>query len=155
VHSPQGTRVLDTTLAPEWRSALHAMGHSPGPLIPDDPVNGLKMATVPPRFSTGYGDVRHIPSVLVETHSLKPYEQRVLGTLVLMQSTLQTLGLEGVALKRAAMYDTESRPDPVPIDWRVPPASPNVEMMDYLAVESRTSPSAISGSTRTEYLGRP
>src|SRR5207244_2262385 len=86
VHSPKSTRWLDGTLAPALRSALHAMGHIPGPLIPEDPVNGLTMATVPPRFSTGYGDLRHIPTVLVE---------------------------------------------------------------------SRTSPSAISGSTRTEYLGRP
>jgi hypothetical protein len=155
VHSPRSMRWLDGTLAPALRSALHAMGHIPGPLIPEDPVNGLTMATVSPRFSTGYGDLRHIPTILVETHSLKPYEQRVLGTLALLQSTLQTLGLEGVALKRAAMYDTESRPDPVPIEWRVPPASANIEMMDYLGVESRTSPSAISGSTRTEYLGQP
>jgi hypothetical protein len=155
VHSPRSTRWLEGTLAPAVRGGLRAMGHIPGPLIPEDPVNGLTMETVPPRFSTGYGDLRHIPSMLVETHSLKPYEQRVLGTLILLQSTLQTLGLEGVALKRAAMYDTESRPDPVPIDWRVPPASANIEMMDYLGVESRTSPSTISGSTRTEYLGRP
>jgi hypothetical protein len=155
VHSPRSARWLDGTLAPALRSALHAMGHIPGPLIPEDPVNGLTMVTLPPRFSNAYGDLRHIPSMLVETHSLKPYEQRVLGTLVLLQSTLQTLGLEGVALKRAAMYDTESRPDPVPIEWRVPPASANIEMMDYLGVESRTSPSTISGSTRTEYLGRP
>jgi hypothetical protein len=113
------------------------------------------MVTLPPRFSNGYGDLRHIPSILVETHSLKPYEQRVLGTLVLLQSALQTLGLEGVALKRAEMYDRESRPDPVPVDWRVPKDSPTVEMMDFLGVESRTSPSAISGSTRIEYLGKP
>ncbi|MDQ6799551.1 MAG: M14 family metallopeptidase [Acidobacteriota bacterium] len=155
VHSPKSAQWLDGTLAPALRRALQEMGHIPGPLIPEDPVNGLTMATVPPRFSTGYGDLRHIPSMLVETHSLKPYEQRVLGTLVLLQSTLQTLGLEGVALKRAAMYDTESRPNPVPIEWRVPSASPTVEMMDYLGVESRSSPSAISGATRTEYLGRP
>ena len=154
-HSPQSTRWLNGTLEPSLRSALNAMGHIPGPLIPEDPVNGLTMVTLPPRFSNGYGDLRHIPSILVETHSLKPYEQRVLGTLVLLQSALQTLGLEGVALKRAEMYDRESRPDPVPVDWRVPKDSPTVEMMDFLGVESRTSPSAISGSTRIEYLGKP
>src|SRR5438067_2307529 len=71
VHSPRSTRWLDGTLAPAVRSALHAMGHIPGPLISEEPVNGLTMGTVSPRFSTGYGDVRHTPTVLVETHSLK------------------------------------------------------------------------------------
>ena len=32
------------------------------------------------RFSHGYGDARHLPTVLVENHSLKPYHRRVLGT---------------------------------------------------------------------------
>ena len=85
------------------------MGHIPGPLIPEDPSKGLTVANLPPRFATGYGDLRHIPSVLVETHSLKPYEQRVLGTLVLMQSALQTLGQEGVSLKRAGFLTRDAR----------------------------------------------
>lgn len=155
VHSPRSTRWLESTLEPAVHRALHAMGHIAGPLVSSDPANGLTIETLPPRFSNGYGDLRHIPSVLVETHSLKPYEQRVLGTLVLLQATMQTLGMEGVALKRAAMYDSESRPDPVPLEWRVPSASPTVEMMDFLAVESRSSPSSVSGTTRVEYVGNP
>jgi len=154
-HSPHSQRWLDSTLAPALRNALSSMGHIPGPLVSDDPAKGLTMVTLPPRFSNAYGDLRHIPSVLVETHSLKPYEQRVLGTLVLLQSTLQTLGLEGVALKRGAMVDTESRPNPVPLEWRVPSPGANTEVMDFLAIESRTSPSAISGAKRVEYLGTP
>jgi hypothetical protein len=53
------------------------------------------------------------------------------------------------------MVDTESRPDPVPLDWRVPQASANVEMMDFLGVESHTLSSRISGAQRTVYLGAP
>jgi len=155
VHSPQSARWLDVTLAPALRGALRDMGHIPGPLIPEDPVHGLTAVTLPPRFSNAYGDLRHIPSILVETHSLKPYQQRVLATLVLIQSTFQILGTEGVALKRAAMVDTESRPNRVPLEWRVPPASATVEMMDFLGIESHTLPSTISGTTRIEYTGKP
>ena len=155
-YSPRATRWLRSTLEPELHRALRAMGHIPGPLIPEDPSKGLTVANLPPRFATGYGDLRHIPSVLVETHSLKPYEQRVLGTLVLMQSALQTLGQEGVSLKRAAMSDSEMRLDPVPLAWRVPkPSAAAPEMIDLLLIESRTTPSSISGATRTEYLGNP
>ncbi|HKO02886.1 MAG TPA: M14 family metallopeptidase, partial [Thermoanaerobaculia bacterium] len=154
--SPQSARWLDSTLRPALHNELHAMGHIPGPLIGDDPSKGLTMATLPPRFSNAYGDARHIPSMLVETHSLKPYEQRVLGTLVLLKATLQTLGLEGVPLKRAMMNDSEQRANPVPLEWRVPqPGAATPEMTDLLLVESHTIPSTISGTNKIEYLGKP
>lgn len=155
-YSPQAVRWLRSTLSPELHRALHAMGHVPGPLIPDDPARELTFSNLFPRFSNGYGDVRHIPSVLVETHSLKPYEQRVLGTLVLLQQTLQTLGQEGVSLKRAAMNDSEQRLNPFPLAWRVPKATGGPpEMIDLWLIESRTTPSPISGTSRVEYLAKP
>jgi hypothetical protein len=113
------------------------------------------MTYLSPRFASGYGDARHIPSIIVETHSLKPYDQRVLGTLVLLQSVLQVVGEEGPSLKRAAMSDSELRLDPVPLVFKVPDASAEPEMMDLLLVESHTLPSQISGTTRIEYTGKP
>jgi hypothetical protein len=41
-----------------------------------------------PRFSDSYGNLRHMASILVENHSLKPFQQRVLGTYILLESTL-------------------------------------------------------------------
>jgi len=155
-YSSHAVRWLRSTLAPQLNASLRAMGHIPGPLIPDDLAQGLTIANDSPRFSTGYGDVRHIPTVLVETHSLKPYDQRVLGTLVLLQSALQTLGQEGVALKRAIMNDSESRVNPVPLAWRVPKATGGTpETIDLLLIESHTIPSTISGINKVEYLGKP
>ena len=155
-YSPQGTRWLRTTLAPQLNAALRNMGHIPGPLINDDLAQGLTIVNLPPRFSNGYGDVRHIPSILVETHSLKPYEQRVLGTLVLLQTALLTAGEEGLALKRAVVSDSESRMSPVPFAWRVPKGNGGTpEIMEMLLIESRTSPSTISGTNKVEYLGKP
>lgn len=154
-YSPQGVKWLDMMLGPSLHRALHGMGHIPGPLVNNDPAEGLTIPNFLPRFSNGYGDIRHIPSVLVETHALKPYEQRVLGTLVLLSTTFETLAREGVALQRAVMSDTEQRLTPVPLDWRVPKNGSNVEMMDFLGVESQKVPSTISGTTRTEYLGKP
>ena len=48
-----------------------------------------------PRFSHAYGDLRRLPTVLVENHSLKPYRQRVLGTYVLLEATLKALRQRG------------------------------------------------------------
>ena len=153
-YSPRSARWIRTTLAPAINSALRGMGHIPGPLISDDLAQGLTLYNVPPRFSNGYGDVRHTPSILVETHSLKPYDQRVLGTLVLLQTALQTIG-EDPSIKRAAMSDSESRVDPVPLAWKVPKASAEPEMLDMLLIDSRTEPSSISGTNKVTYLGKP
>jgi zinc carboxypeptidase len=154
-YSPKATQWMRATLTPQLNSALRSMGHIPGPLIPDDLSQGLTRPTYSPRFANGYGDLRHIPSLLVETHSLKPYEERVLATLVLLQSVLQTAGQEGLALKRAGMSDAESRIDPVPLAWRAPKNVAAPEMIDLQLIESQTVPSTVSGTNRTVYLGKP
>ncbi len=155
-YSPHTVRWLASTLAPALNRDLRGMGHIPGPLIGNDPTQGLTFVNLPPRFSDGYGDVRHLPSILVETHSLKPYEQRVLGTLVLLHSTLETLGRAGGPLKQAIAEDARQHVNPVPLAWRVPqPTGSAPEMIDLLLIESRKTPSPISGTSRTEYLGKP
>ena len=54
---------------------------------------------------------RGIPTVLVETHSLKPYRQRVLGTYVLIEESLRLVGAEGIAgSRRAIAADRAARP---------------------------------------------
>lgn len=42
----------------------------------------------------GYGDLAHVPTVLLKTHSLKPYRQRVLGTYVFVETALRLVGDE-------------------------------------------------------------
>lgn len=157
-YSPNVTRWLDQTLGPALNGALTSMGHIPGPLIfPVDDNNfskGIALGNGQARFSTGYGDARHMATILVENHSLKPYDQRVLGTLVLLERTLDVLAMSGRELQRAGGDDTHLRIDPLPLAWDAPQGTAP-EMMDFRAIESRTSQSSISGATRTEWLGRP
>ena len=75
-----------------------------------------------PRYSDGYGDLRHLPTVLVETHSLKPYRQRVLGTYVLLESALRTLGTHGKELREARVADQKLRPAEIVLTWKDGPA---------------------------------
>ena len=154
-YSPRSSRWIRTALAPPVNSVLRDMGHIPGPLISDDLSQGLTIYNASPRFSTGYGDVRHMPTILVETHSLKPYDQRVLGTLVFLQAVLQTMSDEGPALKRAVLSDSESRLDPIPLAWKVPKGNGEPEMLDMLLIDSRTEPSTVSGGNKITYLGKP
>jgi hypothetical protein len=157
-HSPAITAWFEKTLDPKLLHALQDHGHIPGPLVflldNADPTRGNLGWTALPRFSNGYGDVRHLPTVLVENHSLKPYRQRVLGTYVLLESTLRTLGEEAGALRTAVASDRARRPRIVPLEWRVSRRQP-APMKEFLGIESRLVSSAASGSRYPEYTGKP
>ncbi|MEA2492029.1 MAG: hypothetical protein QOH21_3821 [Acidobacteriota bacterium] len=154
-HSPAIATWLDKTLRPATDVALRTAGHIPSPLIfTDDPATaGLIDAASDPRFSTGYGDARHLPVVLVENHSLKPYDQRVLGMYVLLESFLRTVGSNAGSLRAAVNSDRATRPATVPVAWRVP-ADQN-DTVEVLGVASRRTLSGVSGDVKTEWLGQP
>lgn len=156
--SPEITRWMNSTLEPALLRDLAARGHIPGPLVfpafGDDLSKGIGLGNAGARLSTGYGDARHIGTVLVENHSLKPYDQRVLGTVVLLQSALDTLGRQSAALRTATASDQRRRIDPIYLEWL------NTEVrldhdMEFLGVDSRVSLSPISGTLRREWLGKP
>jgi hypothetical protein len=154
-HSPAIAAWLDTKYRGPVDAHLRAQGHIPGPLIfTDDPLAGVSLGQSDPRLSHGYGDARHIPSILVENHSLKPYDQRVLGTYVFLEQTLRTVAGEATSLRAAVSAERARRPERVPLSWSIPPDAPG-EDIDVLGVASRKTLSAVSGDVRIEWLGKP
>ncbi|HEX8252783.1 MAG TPA: M14 family metallopeptidase [Thermoanaerobaculia bacterium] len=155
-HSPSLANWLTQSYRPAIDDALRAMGHIPGPLVfTEDPLtNGIAHGPSEPRLSHGYGDARHIASVLVENHSLKPYDQRVLGTYVFLEQTLRTVARNAAALKEASRVAREAHARTVPLSWRVA-ANSTPEQIEILGVESRRTLSPVSGGVRIEWLGRP
>jgi hypothetical protein len=149
---------LDSVYRPAVSRALAAQGHVPGGLIftvdPWDWKQGIDRFAAPPRFSNGYGDARHLPTVLVENHSLKPYRQRVLGMYVLLDETLRLLGERGAELRDATAADRAARPATVALDWkRAEGETPSTE--EFLGVGQRVEPSAVSGGLKVIWTGRP
>ena len=159
-HSPAIATWLEKTFDPAVTNDLAAMGHIPGPveapgwIEPTDLSKGIRTWMSDPRFSTGYGDVRHLPTVLVENHSLKPYDQRVLGTYVFLESAIRTPAKNAAQLRRAIETDRKANAAIIPLAWDVDPKAP-VPTIDYKAIESRAVPSAISGGLRMEFTGKP
>lgn len=155
--SPAIAGWLDRHLTPNAERALEAAGHVPGPLffVIDDAHldRGLVDWTAPPRFSHGYGDARHLPTVLVENHSLKPFDRRVLGTRVFLESVLSTLGEDYAELRSAVAADRASRRDPLPLDWKM--ASDPAGSFRMLAIGSRQVASEISGGLVVQWTGEP
>ena len=154
-HSPAIATWLESVFRPIVDAGLRAAGHIPGPLIfTDDPLTGLRDEQSDPRLSNGYGDARHLPTILVENHSLKPYDQRVLGTYVFLEHTLRAIGAQTATLRDAVAVDRASRPQRVPLAWKVPDGPP-AEVIDFLGIASRDTLSPVSGGVRTEWLGTP
>ncbi len=103
---------------------LASNGHVPGeqltPVNDRDFSQGNLLTIGEPRFSNAYGDLRHMASVLIETHSLKPYKQRVLGTYVLLESVLKVLASDGQLLKQNTLSDRANRESKMNMRWKVP-----------------------------------
>ncbi len=142
-HSPNIAAWLDGVLTPAARQDLISMGHVPGRTIfavnDRNLADGIWVGTAGIKFSHGYGDARHLATVLVENHSLKPYVQRVLGTYVFLESALRTLADHGRELKRATEEDRAARRRAIPLTWKLPDGPP--EMVTLLGVRSRIAPS--------------
>lgn len=60
----------------------------------DDIRNGIVDWASTPRFSHGYTAVQNRPGLLIETHMLKPYKDRVFGTKAMIESVIKLLCLQ-------------------------------------------------------------
>lgn len=155
--SPKISKWLDERYRPAIEIALKAAGHIPGHYLDRadeaDITKGFLSGPYMPRYSHGYGDLRHLPTVLVETHSLKPYRQRVLGTYILIESSLRTLGAHGKELRQAVGADASARA-PVLLMNRGT-ANGERKTTDFLGVAQETYRSPATGRGEIRWLGVP
>jgi hypothetical protein len=87
--------------------ALAAQGSIPLPFYPDlmetdNPESGFVLTVYSPRFSTGYFPQRNRFTVLVETHSWKPYATRVRVTRNTILGLIRLVAKDGAAWLGAA-----------------------------------------------------
>ena len=156
-YSPSIARWFENSLETILSHHLERMGHMTARyinFIDDlDPTKGLEGGAVLPRFSTGYSDIRHLPGLLVETHSLKPYAQRVTGTYVLLETALKVAGEDTAALRRAIDDDSAEKEGEFTTKWGT--SDQPAPLIQFLGVGYKRSESPISGGPRIEWLGNP
>lgn len=79
-----------------------ALGHRVAPYLEfrsgKHPEGGFFFGNYPPRFSHAYAVLQNRPGILVETHSLKPYGQRVRATYDLLVALLEEIDARPQAL---------------------------------------------------------
>lgn len=154
--SPRIAAWLENALRPVLDGALKAHGHIPGGLVfsvnDRDLSQGIVRRQGSPNFSHGYGDLRHLPTILVENHSLKPYPQRVLGTYVLLETTLRVVGAQAMELKSAIASDSGARADNIPVNWNVSGVG---RKTDFLGIDYTEYFLPASGIKELRWLGKP
>lgn len=154
--SPEIARWLDRAYRPALDRALERDGHIPGDLVfavnDRDPHAGLAVFGFSPRFSQAYGDITHMASVLIENHSLKPHRQRVLGTYVMLESSLEILQRNGAALRRASAHDRAARDETLAAGWRMSEAPGVTRRLATMAYEEYESPA--SGGRELRWTGQ-
>ena len=154
--SPASSRWLDTVFKPAINAGLEAQGHIPGELVfgVDDrnPRAGLSDGGLGERFSNGWGAAAHVPTILIENHSLKPYEQRVLGTYVFLEDTMRLLARQGTALRAAITEDSALRPTSIPANFEADATPTTTRTFRGIRYETWDSPA--SGRSEVRWLGQ-
>src|SRR3989441_1965944 len=98
-----------TALAPYIETSVRAAGHVAGAYLnfkdDMDPSQGLTIAQGAPRFSTGYVNLQNRTALLLETHMLKDYRTRVMGSYEFLRAVLEVVNRDAgklVAMNREA-----------------------------------------------------
>jgi hypothetical protein len=104
----------------------------------------------PPRFSTGYFQLRNRFGMLVETHSWRPYPHRVKTTHDIVLSVMQHVADNGADWMRIAKAAdaADLAGKPVPLDYTT---SDKVRTIDFRGYAYTRTPSEVSGALMTRY----
>jgi hypothetical protein len=115
----------------------------------EDPKSGLETSVSPPMLSEVYTSLRNRPGLLIETHMLKPYDQRVRSTYACLEHSLTILSKEYKSLsndiKNADKLTTSRkfRITDFPLQYKTD--ENDSTMTDFLGVEYQKVKSEITG----------
>jgi hypothetical protein len=153
--------VIDGRVAPATEAAGNLVSWYLEFIDNRDLTLGIRDFNGSPRFSTGYTPLRNRPGVLIETHMLKDYRSRVVGTYDFLRFILVEVNREPerlLAVGREADEQTmavgavfdASRRYPLAFELTDAPTPYNLK-----AVEYQTEPSSVSGDLRVVFGTNP
>lgn len=156
-YSPHISDWFTQYFQPAVDAALAKQGHIPGPLLfaanGKDFSAGKILYNFGPRFSHSYGDARHLPTILVENHSLKPFSQRVLGTYVFLEQAIHSVSKHDKTLTQAIQADQQQRVDSLAISFKT--NAQRHDSLSFLGIEHKLVHSDITGADYVQWMGKP
>lgn len=104
-----------------------------------------------PRYSTGYTTLWSTLGLMVETHMLKPYKQRVEGTYALMQSLIEVVEAEHEKIKALRKETLENNLDLTEyyFNWQVD--TTKTSTLEFKGFEAEQLTSEVTGLPRLKY----
>ncbi len=144
-------------------SSVEKSGHQMAPYIfpreDRDLSKGFSTGAALPRFSTGYGAVQNRPTLLIETHMLKPYKTRVESTYEILDATIRFANNESRNLRalnkkadeRSALLG-QSGSSVLPLRLE---STNESRPLEFKGIRSTQQFSDISTSEWTIYTGEP
>lgn len=115
------------------------------------PDNGYREMLDTPRYSTGYTSLWGTMSILIETHMLKPYKQRVEANYEMMKALLELLENDSKNIKqlRTKQREIALTEKSYPIQWQLD--SSQVSSITFYGYKADTLISEVTGLPRLHY----
>lgn len=152
--SPAVSDTLNQLFKPLIDEKLVSQGHIPGPLVfvmdKREFKSGLAGWVATPRYSNGWGDLKSLPTILVENHSLKPYKQRVLGTYVFLDGAISALAEHSNELLAAVKKEQAFIPKQLSVKRGYAEQANEIE---FKGISYAREQNALSGQVEVKYLG--
>jgi len=115
------------------------------------PEDGFSQFMDSPRYSTGYTTLFNTLGMMVETHMLKPYKQRVEGTYELMKSMIEIVEKDSDKIKtmRSNALKTYQDAGTYPLDWQID--TTRTSTLKFKGFEGTMLTSDVTGAQRLKY----
>lgn len=115
------------------------------------PENGFSQFMDYPRYSTGYTTLWNTLGMMVETHMLKPYKQRVEGTYHLMHKMIDIAEKDGEKIKQLRENASSRHLDwkHYPVTWQIDTTKSST--LNFKGFEADTILSEVTGLNRLKY----
>ena len=145
---------LHTSLMPKLEDSLAKAQWDITPYVNvfnQSPEKGFTQFMDSPRYSTGYTTLFGTVGMMVETHMLKPYKQRVEGTYELMKQFLKIIDEDVSVIKNLRKIDADLYKvgSYYPIQWRVD--STQTKTLNFKGFEAEMLPSEFTGAQRLKF----
>ncbi len=162
--APQLDRRVDAWVGahlPKVLAEIEAAGHPNGPYVSlvsgSDPTEGMIWDVSQPRYSSGYFPLRNRPSILIEMHAHKPFQDRVYANRAFMEELIGEVGRSGQELVEAiaaadaaevARGRADAEPSEVVVRWGV---TEEGDTLTWPAYEWTVEDSVVLGGKRVRY----
>lgn len=147
-------RYLHTEMMPKLEQKLATKNWDITPYVNvfnQVPEAGFSQFMDSPRYSTGYTTLFNTLGMMVETHMLKPYKQRVEGTYELMKSMIEITedDYETIKSLRKDFNQQLIAKKTYPLDWEID--TTKTTTLNFKGFEGKMIPSDLTGNQRLKY----